>query len=155
MPILTPIDADQIIRNLYQGSKPPFGEELSRHKFDVLVLAAQEYQPADLHFPGLRVVRAPMDDARLSSREWDQVVRAARAVASYVRRGKQVLVTCYEGRNRSGIIVAVAVHLITGVSGARAVDIVRRQRKAMSGPALTNPDFVARLRAIRSATLSP
>jgi len=143
------IDATEISPRLYQGSMPQPGDDLKRCGFDLLVLAAQEYQPEERMFHGVRVLHAPMDDATLSSGEWIQAVRVARQVAQAVRRGKTVLVTCAQGRNRSGLIVAVTLHLLTGESGGRIIRGIQARRRN----ALTNESFVRRLEQLRSATL--
>jgi protein-tyrosine phosphatase len=62
---------------------------------------------------------------------------AAHAVAV----GTNVLVHCQEGRNRSGLIVALAVRQLKGLSGADAIEHVRSLRPI----ALSNESFVAAL----------
>ena len=50
-------------------------------------------------------------------------------------------------KSRSGIVAALALYdLLDGrLSGEEIVDVVRRERRARSGPALSNPWFVERL----------
>jgi protein-tyrosine phosphatase len=116
---------------LAQGSAPPLGVRLP---FDVIVLAAMEYQP-DL--PGYRVLRAPLDDGPPPDRATRTVIRgAARRVADHVRAGNRVLVTCWQGRNRSGVIAGLAL-VDLGLSGAEAARRIRRTRNG-----LTNPHFL-------------
>ena len=62
---------------------------------------------------------------------------AASTVAAAVQRRLVVLVHCQEGRNRSGLISALAVRTLTGCSGADAVTAVRTARP----PALANRAF--------------
>lgn len=143
------LDATKIYTRLYQGSAPPPGHEVRRAGFDLLVLAAYEYQPPAQEFGGIQVLYAPMDDSRLKPKEWLQVVSTARKVDEKVRKGYRALITCQAGRNRSGIITAVTLHLLTGCSGTTAVRTVQ----ALRANALTNDSFVARLRQIRGATL--
>lgn len=131
----------RITRRLWQGPKPPTGPFVRHAGFDVLVLAAEEYQPAAHLFPGVRVIHAPIDDARLSRSEALRVEAAAREVARALQSGQRVLVTCWMGLNRSGIISARALQLL-GVPIDRAIAMVRAARPN----ALFNKHFVRHLR---------
>jgi len=121
------------------------GSEVRRCGFDVLVLAAKEFQPLSELFPGVEVIHVPIDDAQLSRWEWKSALSAADIVARRVRGGKRALITCYMGWNRSGLITALTLYMLTGEPGAKIVQHVQRQRSH----ALTNPSFVAALRALR------
>jgi hypothetical protein len=134
------IDMDEILPDLlYQGSKPPWGTKLRRTGLRVLVLAAEEHQPPAYKFPGVRVVHAPLDDhlRPLTRREWSVILSAAEFVADRVLSRRPTLVTCAAGLNRSGIINAAAVTMITGCSGAEAVELIRSKREW----ALSNSSF--------------
>lgn len=144
------LDITEIAPRLWQGSAPPPGGEVKRAGFDLLVLAAYEYQPQASVFGGIHVIHAPMDDSKLTGKKWLQVVSAARTVYKRVAAGGTVLVTCAAGRNRSGIITAVALHLLTGKSGIHVV----RRIQALRKDALTNGSFVQRLVQLRATTLS-
>lgn len=113
---------------------------MRRKGFGALVLSAEEYQPPARAFPGVRVKHAPLDDHYdpLTPREWDCIISAANFVAHNVRRGRRTLVTCQAGLNRSGIITAMAVCLLTGMSGREAVELVQSRRP----DALCNSSFV-------------
>ena len=117
-------DANQIAPKLYQGSPPPPGPELRARGIDVVVLCAEEIQPPDWTFPGVRVIHAPMDD---SERIPERVAHnAAREVARALRAGKRVLITCAMGLNRSGLVSAQALWYATGMPGYKCVEAVRR-----------------------------
>ncbi len=117
---------------LAQGGAPP---PHARLPFDVVVLAAMEYQP-DL--PGYRVLRVPLDDGPPPDHATRVVIRgAARRVADCVRAGDRVLVTCWQGKNRSGVIAGLALCEL-GVPGWRAARHVRAVRGG-----LTNQHFHA------------
>jgi protein-tyrosine phosphatase len=62
-----------------------------------------------------------------------------------VRRGKRVLVTCREGRNRSGWVTGVAL-IELGVPPQKAIDGIRFAR---GDDALSNPFFVRELQQYR------
>lgn len=132
------MDATRILPKLYQGSLPPEGRELADRGFDVLVLCAEEHQPSGRKFPGVQVYHAPLDDHDLSAVEARIAERAAEAVRRHVLRGERVLVTCAMGRNRSGLVVALAILKLTAMTGFDAATLVRRGRAG----ALSNPSFV-------------
>lgn len=117
--------------------------------FDVVVLCAEEFQPTrEMIRNGKRrvaLVYAPIDDAELSEKELMIATRAADIVAEMFEQGKQVLVTCMAGRNRSGLVVALALHMLSGAGGVAARRIVRERRTSADGPALSNPSFNALL----------
>lgn len=145
------IEASQILEGLFQGSAPPQGLELRRAGFDAVVLCAEEVQPPDAAFPGVEVLRAPLDDGSLPTAELAIAVAAAEDVAKRVRAGRKVLVTCAQGRNRSGLVTALAIMRLRGMTGDQAVRIVRMRRKSPFGPALSNEAFARKLREISFA----
>jgi protein-tyrosine phosphatase len=117
---------------LAQGSAPPPGVRIP---FDVIVLAAMEYQP-DL--PGYEVLHVPLDDGPPPSpRERAHIRENAKRIARRVRAGKRVLVTCWQGRNRSGVLAGLAL-VELGLPGNRAARRIQRIRNG-----LTNPHFLA------------
>lgn len=73
-----------------------------------------------------------------------EAARAARGTALALRDGRRVLVTCNAGRNRSGLVVVLALlALFPELAPADAVRIVRERRVSPDGArALTNEDFV-------------
>lgn len=135
--------ANKIINHLFQGGYPPEGDGLKRAGVDVLVLCARELQDAD-RYDDLEVILAPGDDDERLHRfllflpTWKD---AAARVVERVKEGKNVLVTCAQGLNRSGIVVAMAVCELTRMSGQEAVDLVQRRREG----ALFNTTFVDHL----------
>ena len=121
------------------GSAPsPGSAETFPYGIRVLVLTAEEYQLPSVLFPGLHVVHAPFDDTPAPSRLHLRIAReAARRSAQYIRDGVPVLVTCRAGRNRSGLVCALALRNI-GLSPVKATDLVVKNRMG----ALTNPTFL-------------
>jgi protein-tyrosine phosphatase len=69
----------------------------------------------------------------------DGVRRVAGLVAGLIEDGKEVLVHCRSGHNRSGMICARAL-IERGLDPQTAIDTVREGRA--DGEALTNPTFV-------------
>ena len=137
----TKLDANPVFMGLWQGSRILPGTDLSR--FDVLVLTSTEFQPPSDWFKStrpLQVIRVPIEDETFkgSPPEVDLVCRAACKVATLIRNGKRVLVTCYMGLNRSGLISALALRLAYDVPADEAIKLVRAAREG----ALFNPMFV-------------
>jgi protein-tyrosine phosphatase len=135
--------AHRILPRLWQGSAPPEGGELRRRGFEALVLAAEEHQPPAECFRHMRVHHAPLDDhlQPLTAEEWDRIIDASMFAYKNVMLGRKTLVTCQMGINRSGIITAMTVCQLAGVSGRAAVDLIQRQRPG----ALLNTSFVRQI----------
>lgn len=109
---------------------------------DVLVLCAEEHQPPAKLWPSVEVVvYCPMDDAELDRKTLRRAQRAAKIVVKCVRAGARVLVTCWAGRNRSGLVTALALRELTGWPGRQVLRHIQRKRSG----ALTNPSFVTYL----------
>lgn len=124
----------------YPGMKLPDGVDA-----DVLVLCAQESQFPAVMPPRdhLRIYRVPLDDAELSRREAEAALGAGHYVADQLNKGRRVVVTCQQGRNRSGLVSAIALVEHLRIAPSAAIAIIQRQRKN----ALTNPSFVRWLRS--------
>lgn len=140
------LDADEIAPGLWQGSVPPSGPKLRKAGFGLVVLAAREWQLLDEVFEGVRVVRAPLDDNEaipLPRKDLAGALMAARQTAAAIEDGTKCLVTCAAGRNRSGLISALTLHLLYGWPGHRCIQVVRAGRPAAmdSYPSLSNRRF--------------
>ena len=151
------MDAHPIVPRLWQGSMPMAGPQIAGHGFDVLVLCAEEYQPPAEWFPGVRVIYAPNRDdyeRAPTSRELAAAKDASKLVAMHVMSGDKVLVTCMAGRNRSGLVTALALKRLYGMSGKQAILLVRERRKHVTGEALSNPHFIRWLTASDTVQLA-
>lgn len=84
-------------------------------------------------------VHWPIEDGPIPA--WDTCAVVVGTVVDAVGRGWPVLIHCQEGRNRSGLIAALAVRELTGSTGAAAADVVRAARPGM----LYNKAFAAAL----------
>lgn len=111
---------------LAQGSAPP----LDAHPpFDVIVFSAMEYQP---DFPGYIVMHVPLDDGPPPSGATRRRIRsAAREIAEHIRAGRRVLCTCWQGRNRSGVLAGLAL-VELGLPAHRAVRRIRNYRNGLT-----------------------
>jgi protein-tyrosine phosphatase len=138
-------EPSEILPGLFVGSKPAPGRHIG---VDVIVLAAEEYQPPANLFPGTEVIYAPLDDAPSRMMREDEIATATKAasrVARRLRAGRRVLVTCAMGLNRSALIAAIAMHEIYGMP---ADEIITRLRRARGSWALSNPNFERLLRVV-------
>lgn len=136
------LDFDWIIPGLAQGSYPRPLRAPYEQGFDVVVFCAMEKQPKRLQPPeGKSAILFPMDDnlyTPVTLDDAEQLHQLAAKLASYLRGRQNVLVTCREGRNRSGIVSALTLMRYRRMSPEKAIETVRRNR---SKPALTNPMF--------------
>jgi protein-tyrosine phosphatase len=141
------VEATRIFPGLYLGSRPPLGSELARAGFTTLLLCASEYQPRSSNFPGLQaVIHVPLEDAKPTDRELALASSAALLVAQRQRRGERVLVSCSMGRNRSGLVAALALSRLTSCSPAAAARLIALLRTGPDGfPALSNLHFLRAL----------
>jgi hypothetical protein len=165
MALSTVVEASEIVAgHLYQGSVPPIGNHLKDAGFTHVVLCAEEWQPPNYvrpdilapmgyvantdPYPGVTILHSPNDDdydIPPSRIQLALAIKTAKAVADAVLSGGKVLVTCWAGRNRSGLVSALALHKITGASGEACISFVQKARSR----ALTNPQFVEALGRIR------
>lgn len=146
------LDVTHLAGPLWIGSHPPIqGHRCGDHPleanpalvpaegFEVLVLCAEEWQPGPEHFPGVEVVHAPFDDDHqgLDARQKEIAFQAARRTAKRLQEGKKTLVTCWAGRNRSGLVSALALSAVGDMTPAQAGELIRSKRLG----ALTNMSF--------------
>lgn len=141
-------DAHKIAPGLWMGSKPHPGSMLRSHGIDIVVLCAMEHQPSAEWFPGVEVARIFLDDAELDGADAFAAMHLASQLAKEIKCGRTVLVTCRQGRNRSGLVTALTFAQLTGCSGLDAVEAVRRRRHAPSGPVLSNHHYTTALSTI-------
>jgi len=143
-----------IVGNIYQGGAPTIGPHMRAAGVDCLVLAAMELQGPAEDYPGVEVHHAPGDDTDVNWIDpatiavWDAAAQwaAHRAIA-----GKNVLITCAMGWNRSGFVTALAVRHLTGWTGERCVDLVQRRRPK----GLSNQSFARWLRKLPACVPLP
>ena len=99
-------------------------------------------------WPGVEVIYAPNDDDVVNPPPRETLrlaIRAARIVADRLAQNKKVLTTCWEGRNRSGLVSAMGLVFFLGIPGEQAAKIVQLRRRN----GLRNPVFVDLLSRLR------
>jgi len=127
---------NKVTEKLYQGSVPD--DAHAYDGFTMIVLCAQERQPALPKFRG-KVLRPAFDDtANPTADEMERARKAASEVGTEIMRGGRVLVTCAAGLNRSGLVTGLALTMTTRMP---ALEIVRAIRAARGEDALSNPTF--------------
>lgn len=145
---------------LYMGSFPLAETNHSASGFGLLVLCAVERlymlgNPSEHETSEMfqcQTLHAPFDDGEVD----EEVVRAAkyatRKVAEALRRGEKVLVTCNAGRNRSGLVVALALlACFPAMTPQSVVNLIKKRRVTPSGDlALTNDNFVRLIKLWRA-----
>lgn len=138
-PIPLGIDATCLIEGLWIGSKPEIGRVVGESGFDLLVLCAEEYQPPAWQFPGVDVIHAPFDDNDIGPLPIEKEIArtAGSQVATALRNHSQILVTCQQGRNRSGLVCGLAL-VENGLDPVRVIHLIQDTRRN----ALTNDAFV-------------
>lgn len=142
------LDADRIAPNLYLGSYPKKYEMggLKEMGFDVLVLCAEEHQAPTL-FNDLKVYRLPMDDIEdVEAIPFRPLLQTAKKISEDLAAGKNVLVTCAMGINRSALTLGLAMRMrYPELTGAQVVTIIRNRRF----PTLLNETFEEVLRSMK------
>jgi hypothetical protein len=93
-------------------------------RFDLVVTAWKSAPVVDSTME-LRVHFA--DSLVLSAKTKDRIGEAVATIADSVTDGRQVLVRCQAGMNRSGLIVGLTLREL-GLTGDEAVDLIRTQR---------------------------
>lgn len=133
--VTTPLDASNIARRLWVGGKPPIDRDLP--EFDMLVLCAEEIQPKVVSFSKY-LLRCPIPDGALTMAQTTLALGSGRAVANALTRGKTVLVTCAMGINRSALVAALGLGLITSLNADQLLTLLRARRNP---DCLSNPHF--------------
>lgn len=134
----------QLTDNLWMGGAPsPFARVCDY--FDGVVLCAHEYQPNC--FPDVETIWAPIrdDGSRMTRQEQIYAVKAAGKVIRLINEDQRILVTCYAGMNRSGLVCALV--LCKGPDQMNIDDAIELIKTARGSYALGNSDFVSFLRA--------
>lgn len=143
------LDGVQVWGPVYQGALPPTGAALGNAGMRAIVVCAAEICPSltDDSYPGVAVHRCPLFDEHtfVHAAMWLEIELAAEFVKRCVNgdvitnKSIPVLIACQQGKNRSALVTAAAVHLLTNCSGLQAYEML----KACSPRTFSNPYFAA------------
>lgn len=101
-------------------------------------------------FPMLQGLRVPVDDSPHDEDVMEQhLPRAVEAICESVRSGRNVLVHCYAGQQRSATVVAAWLMASTGLGVREAKQLV----KAIKPETFPMPTFTSSLAAYRARHL--
>lgn len=146
LPGVEPADppTELVAARLWHGGCPVDYGWVRRTGIDVVldVADADAYPPAD-EIAGLTYLKCPLVDHQLVP-EPGLTLRLAGLVAGLVQDGHQALVHCTFGRNRSGLMAALVVRELLGLSGAEALAYVQARRRR----AANNEAFAGWLRSL-------
>ena len=129
-----PFTWDEVVPGLFQGDFPEGDVDWS--PFDD-VISMSTVAPSPRLRPDGLWLHLPIPDREME--DPDGVRDAARTVADRVTAGRRVLVHCYAGLNRSGVVTARALMFM----GMPVGEAIARVRAARGEDALFNGHFVA------------
>lgn len=129
-------DMTEVSPRLFVGGAPYPSPWVEKAGYNLLVLAAIEYQPVTHLFRregsrALGVEHCPLDDAPRppTDEEARHISRAGRRAARVLCEGGRVLITCAQGRNRSVLLAACTIMLADPRAGiGRVIAQLRRRR---------------------------
>lgn len=134
---------------LHQAGAKEIPYLIRRNKIDLIILAAQEFQPETLDKSNKQFMRAekiyvPMkDSSKLRGRELKNTISLAKFAADRaiktIIEGGNVLSTCWKGWNRSGLISGLIIKKFTKKDSNKIVSSIRKNRSVF---ALSNSLFV-------------
>ncbi|MET7451001.1 protein phosphatase [Streptomyces sp. NPDC005574] len=136
----------EIVPGLWMGGHefrvPPGQVEFAvvRDQFDLVLTLLR--LPGHGPDPGVEHHVWPIPDGPLDGTQLAGVIRLAQTACDALDDGREVLVRCYHGYNRSGLVVAHAL-VRRGHSGDEAIRLIRARRSPW---ALHNELFVEYLR---------
>jgi protein-tyrosine phosphatase len=120
--------ATEIVAGLWQGALDVANP--STADFEVVIsMTSRAPHPSWAHqqvhhFP----VTDPMWAHEMSAKFHERIDLAADVATQGVRSGRRVLVLCAQGKNRSGLVVAMALHKLKGWSGEQAMRCIQQKR---------------------------
>ncbi|MFE4670557.1 dual specificity protein phosphatase family protein [Streptomyces sp. NPDC056716] len=124
----------------FQGRSGQRRSVVARGEFDLVQTLLR--QPGHGPDPGVEHQVWPIPDGPLDGTQLAGVIRLAQATGDALDAGRTVLVRCFHGYNRSGLVVAQAL-MHRGHSADQAIRLIRARRSPW---ALHNELFVEYLR---------
>ena len=137
-------DPQDLPGSIWQSGYREIPHDLASAHIHVVIYSASECPPLD-HHSGAKLSYYPNDDAMFpeKSKFFIALLENARAAVPEVVRavceGKNVLVTCSQGINRSSLVTGLAIkQLAPKMDSQDIVDLIKAKRKG----ALSNGNFI-------------
>lgn len=134
--IFTNLDITEIHHNLWQGSQPTNFIELAKYNFDAIVFCEHTFQPSyeklEKDFPGILPIYCPfLDDNynEISPKLHQQFNEVTNQIVGLLKQKKKILIVCFAGLNRSGLISALVLRKYLGMDGKSAIKSVQSRRE--------------------------
>ncbi|QNN54348.1 protein-tyrosine phosphatase family protein [Nocardioides mesophilus] len=146
LPGVEPADppTEMLAGRLWHGGCPVDFDWVRATGVDLVVdLADPDAYPPAEQIDGLAYLKCPLVDGETVP-DPALTTGLARLVADLVRDGRQALVHCTFGRNRSGLVTALVVRELLGLTGAEALRYVQDRRDR----AANNEQFAQWLRSL-------
>jgi hypothetical protein len=138
----------RILHGLHMGSMRSTSEP---QRYDLIVSTAEEWRPPRAR--GVTRMHIPLADVAWDfynhPQELQQLADTAETIAESVDAGRQVLIFCNMGMNRSGLLTGLTLmHL--GYTPRRAINAIRKRHPCT----LSNMSFVEALKFARSERMA-
>jgi protein-tyrosine phosphatase len=124
--------AHEIVQGIFLGNKEAAHDEnfLRRHKIQLIVNCTKDV-PFQEHFRTIEHYRVPIDD-KLAHEDSAKLLRLLPLILERIMKmhyaGKNVLVHCFAGMQRSAAVVAGLLIFVHGMSADQAVKYIRSIR---------------------------
>jgi len=127
---------------IWQGGYQEIPWDLKNAAIHTVIYAAEECPPLSHHL-GAELVYCPNDDNMAPFNHpiylalLFNAMRGVRKTVETVQNGKNILVTCGHGLNRSGLVVGLALRILTDWSPEKIISLIQEKRPN----ALNNSSF--------------
>lgn len=128
---------------IYQTSYREVPHDLAVANIHLVVFTAEECPPLN-HHQGAVLEYHPNDDKQVDSsnplyaKMLASASKAANFVATAVQAGKNVLITCHMGVNRSSLVTCLAIKKVSKLSAWEIINLIKAKRQGT----LTNGSFM-------------
>ena len=128
---------------IYQTSYREIPHDLAAAGLQLAVFTASECPPLN-HHVGATLSYQPNEDKQADSsspaykKMLESAQKASKVVAEAIAQGKNVVVTCHQGINRSSLVTALAIKRISSLTAWEIINLLKTKRQGV----LTNGSFM-------------
>lgn len=128
---------------IYQTSYREIPHDLAAANIQLAVFTASECPPLN-HHVGATLSYQPNEDKQADSssptykKMLESAQKASNVVAEAVTQGKNVVITCHQGINRSSLVTALAIKRISNLTAWEIINLLKAKRQGV----LTNSSFM-------------